>query len=277
MLHQSQLKGSKASPNSCKRGGCGCAPFHISSKRRGELAEFLKALCISFNNLLALNQALTHKSYSHECRRQSSNNERLEFLGDSVLGLIITRILFDFFPQKSEGDLASIKSHIVSETFLSDWARTFNLGNYILLGKGEKNTGGSNKAAILADAFEALVGAYYLDQGLDKTFNFLVPYVLKFLSQRELVNSQIQDSKTLLQERVQKVCKVCPSYRLCKEDGPDHEKTFWIEVVLFDYVLAIGKGNTKKEAERQAAQIVYNKILSRELNLEDILSKESIN
>jgi ribonuclease-3 len=237
--------------------------FNLSGKRREELDRLVRSLNIQFKDYDLLNQALIHRSFARECYKNSGNNERCEFLGDSVLGLGVTEILYRRFPEKAEGELASMKAFLVSEVFLAQWARSFHLGDYLLLGKGEKSTGGADKPAILADAFEAFVGVYYLDQGFIPVRDFLLPYVDSFLATHPCPN-QFQDSKTLLQEMIQKICKCCPSYRLSQEEGPDHEKVFWVEVSLFDQVLATGKGNTKKEAEREAAGIAYGRILDKE-------------
>lgn len=237
---------------------------YIAFKRKEELDSFIKSLDVMFKDYALLNQALTHRSFSRECHRNFSNNERCEFLGDSVLGLVVTEILYSRYPDKPEGDLASMKAFLVSESFLANWARSFNLGQYLLLGKGERTTGGADKSAILADAFEAFVGVYYLDQGFEAVKSFISPYINNFLTQCS-GSLKFQDSKTLLQEVIQKISKCCPSYHLIKEEGPDHEKTFSVEVSLFDYVLGEGKGNTKKEAEREAAKVAYEKILKKEI------------
>lgn len=237
---------------------------YVAFKRREELDSFIKSLDVTFKDYDLLNQALTHRSFSRECHRNFSNNERCEFLGDSVLGLVVTEILYSRYPDKPEGDLASMKAFLVSESFLADWAKSFFLGKYLLLGKGERTTGGAGKPAILADAFEAFIGAYYLDQGFEAVKAFISPYINDFLSQCSS-SLKFQDSKTLLQEVIQKISKCCPSYRLVREEGPDHEKVFSVEVSLFNYILGEGKGSTKKEAEREAAKVAYEKILKKEI------------
>lgn len=248
---------------------------YVAFNRKEELDSFTKSLNVQFKDYALLNQALTHRSFSREYHRSLSNNERPEFLGDSVLGMVVTEILYSRYPEKSEGGLASMKAFLVSESFLADWARSFSLGKYLLLGKGERATGGADKSAILADAFEAFIGVYYLDQGFDLVRSFISPYINNFLEECSS-SLKFQDSKTLLQEVIQKISKCCPSYYLIKEEGPDHEKVFSVEVSLFNYKLGEGKGSTKKEAERAAAKVAYERILKRDVIIQKDFCHERV-
>ena len=235
----------------------------IQEQRKKELKEFLKKTGIRFGNLNLLNLALSHRSYVNENKAGDQNNERLEFLGDSVLGLIITEYLYLHYPELNEGELARIKSFVVSEDTLSKVSKLIDLQNYILIGKGEEVSGGRTKKTILADAFEAFLGGFYLDaNNMSKVRNFILKH---FKTEIELVinNKHEKDYKTLLQEYVQKKFKVCPVYVLKNENGPEHDKTFTMEVKLKDKVIGYGDGKSKKEAEKDAAKHAYLKITSK--------------
>lgn len=228
----------------------------VSSERKKELNLFQKHARIRFKRLELLNLAFSHRSYSNEFQINMDNNEKLEFLGDSVLGLIINEYLFFHLPDKTEGDLSRIKSFVVSEASLVEIAKKIKIDNFILIGKGEEYSGGRSKKAILADAMEALMGAYYIDSGFKKIKKFIldlfVPEIMKVLE-----NKHQKDYKTLLQEYVQKKFKTYPRYSLVQKEGPDHDKTFWITVGIGDKVYGPGKGKNKKEAEQNAAGIAF--------------------
>jgi ribonuclease III len=232
------------------------ASISLKPERRKELQLFEKHTGIRFRELEFLNQAFTHRSFANELGETGENNERLEFLGDSVLGLAVSEYLYETLPDQPEGELARIKSFVVSEASLSEIARGLRVDNFILIGKGEEYSGGRSKKAILADCLEAIIGAYYLDSGFQPARRFvhqmLIPEINKVLEDRHA-----KDYKTLLQEYVQKRMKTYPKYRVVQKTGPDHDKTFWIEVHIGDRSFGAGKGKNKKEAEQEAARIAY--------------------
>ncbi len=203
-----------------------------------------------------LKKAITHSSYANETGERHhhlQSNERLEFLGDAVLSLSSSQYLFDRFPTVTEGELTKKRADLVCEGALASFAMTLGLGDYLLLGKGELAGGGAQKPAILADAFEALLAAIYLDageNGLQTVNAFLAP----FLSQRlEALAKEDTDSKSLLQVFLQKDGACRPEYRMVGESGPDHEKVFRVEVYLDSNRIGVGEGRTKRLAEQQAA------------------------
>ena len=228
----------------------------LNPDRKKELQLFEKHAGTRFRRLEFLNQAFTHRSFAHEAGENGENNERLEFLGDSVLGLVVAQYLYETLPDQPEGELARIKSFVVSEASLSEIARGLRVDNFILIGKGEEYSGGRSKKTILADCLEAIIGAYYLDSGFQPAERFihgmLIPEINKVLEDRHA-----KDYKTLLQEYVQKRMKTYPKYRVVQKTGPDHDKTFWIEVHVGDRSFGSGKGKNKKEAEQEAARLAY--------------------
>jgi len=228
----------------------------LSTERKKELQLFEKHARIRFRKLEFLNHAFTHRSFAHEAGENGENNERLEFLGDSVLGLVVAQYLYETLPDQPEGELARIKSFVVSEASLSEIARGLRVDNFILIGKGEEYSGGRSKKTILADCLEAIIGAYYLDSGFPAAERFvhamLIPEINKVLE-----NRHAKDYKTLLQEFVQKRMKTYPRYRVVQKTGPDHDKTFWIEVHVGERSFGAGKGKNKKEAEQEAARLAY--------------------
>jgi ribonuclease III len=211
-----------------------------------------------------LGNALCHRSYLNENQNYChSNNERLEFLGDAVLGLCIGHILMEQSPSKKEGELSKLRSNLVSEPALAEIARTIDLGRFIKLGKGEFISGGQDKNSILSDAFEAVVAAVYLDAGFEKTYE-LVQVVFEDSIQRALYGFNTIDYKSALQEYAQEAFATTPQYTVVRELGPDHDKTFEICLEL-DGIKAIGKGKTKKAAEQDSAKNTL-KILNKENN-----------
>lgn len=196
-------------------------------------------------------RAFTHRSVLNEGGSGLSSNEKLEFLGDSVLGHAVSEYLYRELPDLSEGQLARRKSALVSEASLATWALHLGLGKHLVLGKGEEQTGGREKAALLADAYEAVLGAIYLDLGWEKARDF----VLRSLKTVPLSRTvqKTQDAKSRLQEYTQRLYKKPPQYRLMKTKGPDHAKEFEIEVLVGGKSIASGKGKTKKEAEQDGA------------------------
>ncbi len=234
-------------------------PPPISPERKKELQLFEKQIGIRFKNVSLLNLAFCHRSYANEIDIDVDNNEKLEFLGDSVLGLVISEHLFTTLSDQTEGEMAKIKSFVVSEASLAKIAKQIRIDNFILIGKGEEYSGGRSKRAILADCLEAIIGAYYLDSGLkiarDFILNLLIPEIDAV---RE--NRHEKDYKTLLQEYAQKQYKTYPRYKTIKKRGPDHDRTFWIEVAIDDRSFGPGIGKNKKEAEQQAAGMAYKKL-----------------
>ena len=235
----------------------------VDADRKKELLLFEKHAQIRFKRLDLLNLAFTHRSYANESPKDIDNNEKLEFLGDSVLGIVISDYLFRSLPDKAEGDLARIKSFVVSENSLAQIARSLRVDNYILIGKGEEYSGGRTKKAILADCMEAVIGAYYLDSGIKSARNLVLAFFAEEV-RKVLENRHKKDYKTLLQEFAQKKYHNYPRYRLVKKSGPDHDRTFWIEVDLNNRSFGPGKGKNKKEAEQVAASIAYYTLTEQE-------------
>jgi ribonuclease III len=194
-------------------------------------------------------EAFTHSSYANE--HHLTSNERLEFLGDSILGLIVCEYLFVHYQSYQEGQLAKIKSIVVSAPFLASFSKQMSLDKYILLGAGEIRTSGRNKLNIIADLFEAFIGAYYLNFGLPATTELIVPFIEKVLPEI-FSQSDTIDAKTYLQELAQSH-GLKPEYRVVTEVGPPHNKTFTVEVSLNDQVLGSGAGKSLKEAQNKAA------------------------
>ena len=203
----------------------------------------------SFKNKELLKEALTHKSFSTE-RGQASQNERLEFLGDSVLGLIVSCYLFKDHPAQDEGYLSKVKSVLVSRTNLTCWAKDLNLGEHVFLGVGETQTGGKKRSSILSNCFEALLGAIYLDGGLEPATIF----VQRWLGVQDLSGVEEQDYKSILQETIQKRHKKPPEYEIMRTEGPEHDKLFTVRVMIGKKVLGMGAGKNKKEAQQSAAK-----------------------
>ena len=215
--------------------------------------EIENKIDVHFINKQLIITALKHRSYlnvSNEDRVAS--NERLEFLGDAVLDLVITHYLFEKFPKRTEGQLSKIKSILVSKPVLAESAKLISLGEYILLNKGEEKTGGRKRQSILADSFEALIGAIYLDQGLEVAGTFIKSFVLvnfKSIMQRELY----QNHKSTLLEYSQSAYGHPPEYKVVEESGPDHAKEFKVNVYVNGNIMAEGIGKSKKIAEQNAA------------------------
>ncbi|MFW5642813.1 MAG: ribonuclease III [Alkalispirochaeta sp.] len=229
----------------------------LDSERKKELQLFESHAALRFRKLELLNQAFCHRSHANEAGVGVDNNERLEFLGDSVLGLVVAEYLYLTLSDRPEGELARIKSFVVSEDSLAEIARSIRIDNFILIGKGEELSGGRRKKAILADALEAIIGAYFLDSGFKAAKKFvlkhIVPEVFKVLEDRHR-----KDYKTLLQELVQKQYRTYPQYVLVRKTGPDHDKTFWIEVEVEGKRYGPGEGKNKKEAEQAAAHAAWS-------------------
>ncbi len=214
-----------------------------------DLTKFEQQLKIKFRNKKKLITALTHKSYTSEQLLDiNESNERLEFLGDSVLSAIVSTDLFENNPEDSEGDLSQVKSILVSRNTLYNWAKDYNLGKYLILSYSEDLTGGRERESILANAMEALLGAIYLEKGFDTAKKFIYK---KLADKRRVI---IRDYKSKLQEECQKMYKTIPTYIVTKESGPDHDKIFTIIVKINNKTLGQGSGKNKKEAEQSAAK-----------------------
>lgn len=233
----------------------------MQDNRKEQLLEFCQSLGIKMNSLEHLNTALTHTSYAHESKEtpRPEHNERVEFLGDSVLSVIVSTYMYCTFPNLNEGELTKLRAHIVCEVSLAEYARKINLGEYLLLGKGEGMSGGRERASILADAFESVLGAYYVDQGMEAARKFLLG-----LMQAELdficTHGICSDFKTRLQEVVQQGGEVEIVYELTGAKGPEHSKMFATTVAVNGKHIGSGEGRTKKESEQQAAKSALKKI-----------------
>lgn len=219
--------------------------------------ELESSLCISFQNISLLKQAFTHASYRNEHRKLPiSDNERLEFLGDAVLEVIVSEYLYRTYPHLLEGELTRMRAAIVCESSLVQFAKRLSFDNYVRLGRGEERSGGRNRPALLADAFEAFVGALYLDQGLDSVQEFARKYLFTHLEER----TQSADYKTALQEWVQQNLAKPLKYQIAEERGPAHAREFVVSVNVGDEVMGTGVGRSKKEAEQKAAQAAVEKM-----------------
>lgn len=218
--------------------------------KKEHLLGFCKNVGIKFKNLELLDQAFYHRSIQNEVHNVKSN-ERLEFLGDSVLGFATASYLYKNF-DNPEGELAKIKSAVVSEKTLASIAKKIGIDKLLVLGKGEKLSGGSEKPTLLADCMEAIIGAYYLDSGYENAEKYVLSFIVPEI---ELICKEgMKDYKTLLQEEVQKKYKSFPKYEVIKKSGPDHNQTFEIVVQINDFVLGPEKGKSKKEAEQKVAK-----------------------
>jgi len=234
----------------------------LSSERVRDLTYFCKNISIHFNDLTLLDLAFHHRSFSNEnIKHQHLNNERLEFLGDSVLGMSTATYLYKNLQDCAEGELAKIKSVVVSEETLAPIALSIGIDKMLILGKGEELSGGRSKKAILADATEALFGAYYLDNGYESAQKLVLTFIAPEI-QKVLANKGHKDYKSLLQEWYQKQYKKCPSYELVKTSGPEHDKKFWVTVHLKDISNGPESGKSKKEAEQNAAKSAYEELTS---------------
>ncbi|GAB1482771.1 ribonuclease III [Treponema sp.] len=230
--------------------------MNIDIQRKKELAAFQKAASIRFRSLELLNLSFIHRSASNE-NPQKVNNERLEFLGDAILGAVTVTLLYETLFDRPEGELAKAKSVVVSEESLSGIAIELGLDALLELGKGEESSGGRHKKAILADALEALIGAYYLDSGYKAAFDFVSRFMKKEIA-RVLSNRHKKDYKTMLQELSQQLYHSYPVYKLIKRSGPDHARLFWMEVFVNNELYGPGTGKTKKDAEQEAAKKAYD-------------------
>lgn len=207
-----------------------------------------------FNNKALLRQAFTHRSYVNENKHNvEGHNERLEFLGDAVLELVVTKYLYEIYPDKPEGELTSFRSALVNTNTLARVANSLRMDDYLLLSRGEAKDTGRARLFILANTFEAVVGSVYLDQGYEGAKNFIAQNL--FPLREEIIEQGLwQDSKSLFQEKAQEVAGITPTYKTIKETGPDHDKHFTVAVFLGEVLVAQGEGQSKQEGEQEAAR-----------------------
>lgn len=211
-----------------------------------------------FTNPSILETALTHRSWVNEHPNQRGNNERLEFLGDAVLEFIISKELYNRFPDKEEGYLTALRANLVNTSNLASVAEKLGIGNLLFLSKGEEETGGRTNQSILADTIEAIIGGIYLDGGIEKSEEFIKEFILSSLDDK--LAQPLKDAKSLLQELVQAKGYPAPKYEVVSETGPDHDKTFSIQVIINGKAQAIGTGKNKSEAAQDAAKKALSKL-----------------
>ncbi len=217
------------------------------------MKDFEKVIDYKFNNPKLLQVALTHSSYANEMKDKGVKcNERLEFLGDAVLSIVVADYIFENMPELPEGELTKLRSSLVCEKALFKFGKEINLGDYLKLSKGEKNGGGAQRPSIVSDAFEAVIAAIYLDGGIEPARKHILRFVIPEINNRN--TKPFKDYKTTLQEIVQKNPGEKISYRLVSETGPDHDKHFVFEVLLNSNAIGKGGGRSKKEAEQNAAK-----------------------
>jgi ribonuclease III len=218
-----------------------------------KFSDFEKKIKVFFKDKKILAQAFTHRSYINENPGMKiSHNERLEFLGDAVLELIVTDFLYNKYPQSAEGELTTFRSALVNAIIISEIAGKIGMNDYLLLSKGEAKDSGKARQYILANTFEALVGAMYLDQGYAVTNKFIAKTLLPKIE--EIVNKKLwRDAKSLVQEKAQEFVSVTPAYKLLQQSGPDHDKHFTVGIYFGANLIAEGKGKSKQEAEQSAA------------------------
>lgn len=218
--------------------------------RQESLTKLEQTIGYHFENKDYLKQAMMHSSYSNEHHMDRlKNNERLEFLGDAVLEIVTSEFLFQHYKEKPEGELTRMRASMVCEPTLAFCTREIELGKYLLLGKGEDLSGGRERASIISDAMEALIGAIYLDGGFQRAKEFIYHFILNDIEHKQL----FYDSKTILQEIVQSQYTETLKYELVKEEGPDHDKHYEVNALIGKEVIGSGKGRTKKAAEQEAA------------------------
>ena len=223
---------------------------------KNDFKTFAKKLGVNFLDISLLQTACTHRSYLNEVKSTKvEHNERLEFLGDAVLELVVTDFLYKKYPRKNEGDLTAYRSALVNTNSLSRVADNIGINEYLILSKGEAKDTGRARAIILADAVEAIIGAVYLDQGYETAEAFIARSILEFLKIEDIISNKLWlDAKSRFQERAQEVTGQTPIYKTVKETGPDHDKQFTVGVFIGDTQIALGAGPSKNEAEQKAAE-----------------------
>ena len=226
----------------------------MDEERFASLRELETRIGHQFSRLEWLDQALTHKSYIHQTNvTHKESNEVLEFLGDAVLNLVVSSLLYQTFPQAHEGILSMRRAHLVKRSSLAYLSKEIQLEEYLLLGKSELIDGGRKKASILANAYEAMIGAIYMDSGFDQTLNVLRHHLEPYL-QAEIPSLLFNDYKSLLQEEAQRRHGCSPKYQVLQESGPEHDKRFQASVSIGGEVKGVGWGKSKKEAQQEAAK-----------------------
>jgi ribonuclease-3 len=229
------------------------------------MSELERKLDYAFRNRDLLRQAITHKSYAHEAEEEDSfHNESMEFLGDAVLGFLVTDLIYKTFPSMNEGRLSKIRAYLVSSASLSVLAKRIDLPQDLRLGKGEEKTGGRKKTALSANAFEAVVAAIYLDSGIDAVRSFLDPLYAPIIAEIRAGRAIVEDPKTTLQEFLQARNMPPAQYVVTAETGPEHRKIFHVDLMIGDRKMATASGTTKKKAEIQTAEIALRQIQSSE-------------
>lgn len=229
-------------------------------RETNDLKAIQKVLSYTFKNEGPLLQALTHKSYANEKKGPLTDNERLEFLGDAVLDLAISHLIMEKFPNLSEGEMSKLRASVVNESSLAAMAKGVGLDQYLLLGRGEELSGGRKKPSILADSFEAVIAAIYMDGGFEEAFRIVSGHFSRLLSKTDLYI----DYKTRLQELTQERLRCMPVYNLKSTSGPDHARMFEVELQIEGKLYGTGSGKTKKEAEQEAAREALERLVRRE-------------
>lgn len=224
----------------------------MKNTKMKKIENLEKSLGVKFRNKQHLINAITHRSYLNEHRDVKVHNERLEFLGDAVLELVVSDYLFNNFPDRPEGELTSFRSALVKTESLADSARKLGIGENLLLSRGEEDTGGRTKDYLLANTFEAIIGAIYIDQGYEKCKEFVYAHLIPKLDDIIKSRSDI-DNKTKIQELAQAKYKVTPIYEVINEEGPDHDKKFTVAVKINDKIIGEGEGKSKQKAQEEAA------------------------
>jgi ribonuclease-3 len=233
----------------------------MSSAATDTLADFQRRINYEFRDPGLLERALTHKSFTNEHREaRSPNNERMEFLGDAVLGFVIGEHIYHFFPDLQEGALSKIKAHLVSAATLAGKGREMGIGRFLRMGAGEARSGGAEKLSLIADAFEALIAAIYLDGGLNGAAEFVRRTFGPEIAGIDVGDLSFHDYKTALQETAQSLGLPLPDYRVIEEFGPDHEKAFVVELSWDGAAFSRGRGSSKREAQRKAAKEALRKL-----------------
>ena len=224
-----------------------------------DLKHLEKSINYKFRNTELLKNALTHTSYAYENKNNFQNNERIEFLGDAVLELVISEYLFNTYKDFPEGEMTKIRASVVCEASLYQVAKKHSFGDFLFLGKSEEMTGGRERPSILSDGVEAVIGAIYLDGGIEDAREFIISNLKDSIVETTL-GSGIKDYKTILQEKLQESGEVKIEYNLLQEIGPDHNKQFSVSVSVGGKELGRGRGKSKKEAEQHAAQVAIEEM-----------------
>jgi ribonuclease-3 len=219
---------------------------------------FVPQLRQSFKKPALLDQALTHRSWINENPGIRGTNERLEFLGDAVLEFVVSAHIYTQFPDKEEGYLTALRASLVNTQNLCEVAKKLNIGEFLYLSKGEDEGGGRDNSSLLADTIEAIIGALYIDQGFEAAENFITNHILTTLDEK--IKEPLKDAKSRLQEKVQAKGEPTPKYKVVEESGPDHAKTFVVEVCVGSKMLGRGTGKSKSEAEQDAARLALEGI-----------------